>query len=388
MLYDSLFVTNTDGDVEPNIVTEFATSEDLSELTFSLREDIVFDDGTPLDAELVKANLDRRLTEELQSYALFEEGQEAEIEEVIATGPYDVTVRWAFEDGLENGHEIMADNVGALVGPAAVADSTTLETAPEGSGPYWLDLDATTRGATYVMHKKADHWNADAYAYDTVVFNVIGDGQARANAVLSGEADLAIKIEPSQLDQLESAGALDKIGGTVGAVNILDKLGTTNPAFEFVETRLALSLAIDRESFVALRPGARPTANYFPEGAVGFDPTIDERYAFDPEAARALLAEVGLQDGFEVDKVVLGAPTDVELAIQQMWQENLGVTLNFPVAANTGEMFAAVETTPLIIERVEPERGLCRRPDHQRLHELPGRGKRGHQCSARTGARR
>jgi peptide/nickel transport system substrate-binding protein len=359
LLYDSLFVTSSEGEIVPNIVTEFATNEEATELVFSLREDIVFDDGTPLDAELVKANLDRRLTEEMQAYTIFGEGQEGEIADVVASGPYEVTISWAFEDGLANGHELLIDTVGAIVGPKGAADITSLEAAPEGSGPYTLDLDASTRGASYVMRKRADHWNADAYAYDTVVFNVIADAQARANAVVSGEADVAVRIEPNQLSLVEAEAGLAKIGGTVASWPILDKTGERVPAFEFVETRHALSLAIDRQAIVdALRPGARPTVQFFPQQAEGFDPTLEERYAYDPERARELLASVGLEDGFEFEKAVLGDPTDVELAIQQMWQQELGVTVNFPAVANTGELFASVNSNAAIYN----EWGLGLRP--------------------------
>lgn len=359
LLYDTLFATTSDGEIAPSLVTEFSTSEDFRQLTFSLREDAVFADGSPLDAELVKANLDRRLTEDLQSYGLFEAGQEGEISEVTVDGPYTVTISWAFEMGLENGHEFLADNVGTVVGPNGAADLALLETSPEGSGPYSLDEGATTRGATYVLRKKADHWNADAYAYDTIVLDVITDAQARANAVLSGEADLAIGIRPEQVNQLESEGALGKIGGTVACVCFLDKLGITNPAFEFVEARLALGLAIDRQAIVdGLRPGAVPTAQYFPEQAVGHDPTLNERYGYDPDRARELLASVGLGDGFDFEYVVLGEPSDVQLALQQMWQEELGVTMTFVAVSNTGELFGSVNTHPTIID----EWGLGLRP--------------------------
>jgi peptide/nickel transport system substrate-binding protein len=359
LLYDSLFVTSSEGEIVPNIVTDFATNEAGTALSFTLRDDIVFDDGSPLDAELVKANLDRRLTEDMQAYGIFEEGQEGEIADVVVDGPYEVTVNWAFEDGLANGHELLIDTVGAIVGPKGAADITSLEAAPEGSGPYTLDLDASTRGATYTLRKRADHWNADAYAYDTVVFNVISDAQARANAVVSGEADVALKIEPNQLSLVEAEAGLAKIGGTIASWPILDKTGERIPAFGFVEARHALSLAIDRQAIVdALRPGARPTVQFFPEQAVGYDPTLEERYAYNPERARELLASVGLEDGFEFDKAVLGDPTDVELAIQQMWQEELGVTVNYPAVANTGELFGTVNTNAAIFN----EWGLGLRP--------------------------
>lgn len=349
LVYDTLFVTNSAGEVVPSLVSDFSTSEDNKTLSLTLREDSTFADGTALTAEVVKANLDRRLTEELSAYGQFAEGQEAEITEITVTGDYELTISWGFEDGLADGHNLLADTAGAIVGPNGAADSATLEASPEGSGAYTVVEDKTTRGSSYTLAKNADHWNAAAYAYDTIVFSVIPDHQARANAVASGEADVAIEIKSEQLGMLESQAAVSKAGGNVASWPVLDKTGTTNAAFAHVETRLALIYAIDRETIVAaLRPSARPTAQLFPQAALGHDPSIDERYAFDPDKARELLASVGLEDGFEFDKMTFGDPTDVELAIQQMWKEELNVTLNFTPAANTGELFAAVRTQPLI----------------------------------------
>ena len=61
-LYDSLFVTQPDGTVEPSLVTEFENNADNTQTTLTLRDDVTFTDGSTLDAELVKANLDRRAT--------------------------------------------------------------------------------------------------------------------------------------------------------------------------------------------------------------------------------------------------------------------------------------------------------------------------------------
>ena len=90
LLYDSLFVTTSEGEIAPNIVTSFESNggQQLNWLTFSVREDITFDDGTPLDAELIKANLDRRAPRAASSRTRSSSpGQEGEIAAVTVDRP-------------------------------------------------------------------------------------------------------------------------------------------------------------------------------------------------------------------------------------------------------------------------------------------------------------
>ena len=96
-----------------------------------------------------------------------------------------------------------------------------------------------------------------------------------------------------------------------------------------------------------LHPGARATSQLFPEAATGFDPALDEEFAYDPDRARELLAEAGLPDGFEVNITVLGQPAEDLVVIQSQWAE-VGITLNFTTATSTDQLFAAVNTDPLL----------------------------------------
>ena len=70
----SLFVTQPDGTVEPSLVTEFENNADNTQTTLTLRDDVTFTDGSTLDAELVKANLDRRSDETLEAYGALAAG--------------------------------------------------------------------------------------------------------------------------------------------------------------------------------------------------------------------------------------------------------------------------------------------------------------------------
>ncbi len=172
--------------------------------------------------------------------------------------------------------------------------------------------------------------------------------QALANAVVSGQADVAGVLDPSTIELVDEQQSTASVGGTIVGFPVTDKTGAINPAFGEESARLALLYATDRESLVGdLHPGARATSQLFPEAATGFDPALDEEFAYDPDRARELLAEAGLPDGFEVNITVLGQPAEDLVVIQSQWAE-VGITLNFITATSTDQVFAAVNTDPLL----------------------------------------
>jgi peptide/nickel transport system substrate-binding protein len=345
-MYDSLFVTDTDGAVQPSLATEFSNSADNLQTTITLRDGVTFTDGSTLDSTLVKANLDRRSDTDLAAYNTFATGGSTEIADVAAPDPQTVVITWAAPQASPD--QNLVDTPGTIVGADAAADPDTLATTPDGSGPYTLAESGTTKGSSYNLEKNDEAWNADAFAFDTLVVKVITDDQALANAVVSGQADVATQLDSSTVDLVTSKRDVVKSGGTIVGFPVADKLGTTNPAFGKVEVRQALSYAIDRESLVGdLHEGARATAQLFPESAAGFDPAIDDEYAYDPEKAKQLLATAGYPDGFSFDITVLGQPTDDQIAIQQQWQQ-IGVTMDFVTATSTDAVFAAAQTEPML----------------------------------------
>jgi len=345
-MYDALFVTDGTGKIQPSLVDSFTNSPDNLTTTLTLKDGVTFTDGSTLDSTVVKGNLDRRSDTELAAYNTFAAGGSTEITDVAAPDPKTVVITWAAPQASPDTN--LADTYGTIVGADAVADPDTLATEPDGSGPYTLAQSGTTKGSSYALEKNDEAWNADAFSFDKVVVKVITDDQALANAVVSGQADVATQLDSSTIDLVQSKRDIVKSGGTIVGFPVADKLGTTNPAFGKVEVRQALSYAIDRESLVKdLHPGARATAQLFPESAAGFDPAIDEQYAYDPAKAEQLLATAGYPDGFSFDITVLGQPADDQIAIQKQWQE-IGVTMNFVTATSTDAVFAAAQTEPML----------------------------------------
>ncbi|MGY1685080.1 ABC transporter substrate-binding protein [Geodermatophilus sp. SYSU D00867] len=345
-LYDALFVTTSDGTVEPSLVTEFSNNPENTQTTLTLREGVTFTDGSTLDAELVKANLDRRSDPDLEAYGALAPGQASEITDVTVQDPRTVVITWAQPQATPENN--LVDTAGIIVGRDGVADPSTLETAPNGSGAYTLDTGETTRASTYTLAKNDEAWGADEWAYDSIVFNVITDPQALANAVVSGQADVATVLDPTTIDLVEERQSVVSVGGTIVGFPVIDKTGASNPAFASEQARLAMTYATDREALVSdLHDGSRPTSQLFPEEAPGFDPALDEEFGYDPDRARELLAEAGFPDGFDVDLTVLGQPDEDAVAIQSQWAE-VGIRLNFVTATSTDQVFAAVRTDPVI----------------------------------------
>jgi peptide/nickel transport system substrate-binding protein len=345
-LYDALFVTAADGTVTPSLVSEFTNNADNTQTTLTLRDGVTFADGSTLDSALVKANLDRRTDETLEAYGALAPGGASEITDVQAPDPQTVVITWAQPQASPENN--LVDTAGIIVGPDGVADPDSLETTPDGSGAYTLNEGETTRASSYTLEKNDEAWNADAWSFDSIVFNVITDPQALANAVVSGQADVATILDPQTIELVESRQSIVSSGGTIVGFPVTDKTGATNPAFANEQARLAISYAIDREAIVEdLHPGARATTQLFPESAAGFDEALDDEFGYDPAKAEQLLADAGLPDGFEFNITVLGQPDEDQIAVQSQLAE-VGITMNFVTATSTDQVFAAVRTDPFI----------------------------------------
>ncbi len=344
-IYDSLFLLDENGQVVPGLVTEFSYNEGDTELTLDLDTSATFADGSTVTADLVKQNLDYRGDPDLSAYSGFAEGGEQEIADVTVVDEDTVTLTFAApQPGFEANLVLPA---GAIVGPTGVADRSSLDATPDGSGPLEVDLDATVKGNSYLLVKKEDAAGADAYPFESYEFRPILDPQARVNAVISGEVDTAYITADTQA-QVESAGVgLVANGGVIQNLLPFDKNGSLAPQWADPNVWKALSIAIDREAYVAaIHPGDLPTANALPADSPGFIPELDEEYAYDPEGAKELLTQAGYPDGFAFDFVISQASQRDLEALQPYWAA-IGVTVNLKNAASTEEIFAAVQTTPM-----------------------------------------
>ncbi|MEY4434977.1 MAG: hypothetical protein RIR16_1017, partial [Actinomycetota bacterium] len=316
-------------------------SADKTSLTMTIRSGVKFTDGSTLDADTVKANLERRSDATIPSYAKFGKGGTQEITSVTTSGN---TVTVNFKAAQPNAAYELSGPSGFIVSEAAAKNPELLKSAPQGSGPYKLDAAKTIKANTYRLVKQASHWNKANYPYDVVIYKVYATAQAHANAAAAGQLDVAVQPATTTVPLLKArkVGLLAK-PGVVYFMQWWDKLGKNYKFTEDKNVRLAFSYATDRKALVnGIFKGDRPTASMAGKNALGYSELLDEKYTYNLAKAKQLLAASKYPNP-EFTIVISANETAIHEALKTQWAK-AGITMNIKVAANGGELFAAVRT--------------------------------------------
>lgn len=294
-VYDTLLHLDNAGELQPNAAESWEYGADNTELTLRLREGMTFSSGAPVDAEAVVSTLERNRTTPGQ-----QQSKLANVESIAAEDERTVVIKLSSADAslLPN----LALDLGVIGDPATIDDDRTA-TDPVGSGPYVLDADASVSGSSYVFDRRDDYWNVESYPFARLTVRVLQDQTASINALRSGEVDVAT-VPTNQIESLGNP-ELDVNEIEVQSVlylNLADRDGTSLAPLGDVRVRQAINHAFDREAMVEqlLFGNGRATAQEFSPNGPAYSPDREDAYAYDPERARALLAEAGYADGFDV----------------------------------------------------------------------------------------
>lgn len=303
-----------------NLASSWEVSEDGLTWTMQLVENATFHDGSAFNAESVKWNFDRwRLTSHPQHFpeAVFEyyEAQfggfddASLIADVQATGEFEVTftLREPIGAFLNN----LAMPMFAIANPAAVEAAGDAYGTPDVgyncTGPYtfveWINDDSIT------LQRNPNYWGEIPGNVETIVLRVIPDPAARLAALQAGEIDGYEGVSVEDVEVINSTDGLRTEPRPVFNVNYL-AFNYRIKEFRDPLVRQAISLAINRDEVVGafFNEGAI-VANTMnpPTIAIGFNANVQTPY--DPEQAKALLAEAGYPDGLS-EVTVLGVDAD------------------------------------------------------------------------------
>ena len=292
VLYSNVFEGLTrfasDGSIIPGLAQSWVISDDGLTYTFKLAEGVTFHDGTTMDAEDVKFSLDRARAEDSANAqkALF-----ASIADVEAVDASTVKITLSAPNGSLLFNLAWGDAV--IVAPESIEN---IKQAPVGTGAFkfanWVQGDNIT------LEKNADYWGTPA-KLDKVTFKFISDPTAAFAAVMAEDVDVfAGYPAPENVPQFEADPRFQVIVGNTEGETILS---TNNkmPPFDNVKVREAMAHAIDRQAIIdgAMFGLGTPIGTHFaPHNPDYVDLTADS--AYDPEKAKALLAEAGFAEGF------------------------------------------------------------------------------------------
>lgn len=310
MVFDGLLGYDSGTTLEPRIAAEMPTvSEDGLVYTFKIRPGVKFSNGREVTADDVVYTLTRVLNPAtaspgagfyvgIQGAQAFIDGSAATVEGIQALDAQTVAFTLTAPDATFLNK--MALNFAFLVPQEAVeAAGQDFGRQPVGTGPF--TLVEWKSGEYLVFERNPAYFQPGRPMLDKVTIRVGVEPSVAVLQLEKGDIHLMgdpppgaewarITADPAWTDRIE---VQPKVNTTYIAIN------TTIPPFDNVKVRQALNHAIDKERIVQLLNGRASVANQIlPALMPGHDDTY-EGYAFDPEKAKALLAEAGFADGFE-----------------------------------------------------------------------------------------
>ncbi|CAN5670379.1 ABC transporter substrate-binding protein [soil metagenome] len=291
-LFDYLVWKSVDGEFEPGLATSWEPIADDA-WRFTLREGVVFHDGTPFTGEDVKFTLERLAGDD----GLAEFVNYRQIREVEVVSDHEIVIHTDGPDPLlvnrisRVGSGIVSKDYVERVGWEAFA------TAPIGTGPFqfvnWI------RDQEIEMAAFDDHWRGRP-AFDTLLHRTIPEDSTRVAELMTGGVDIITNIPEQDQDRIGTSNAarveLAPSNFVMMVVfNVREGTETADPLI-----REAIDLAIDRDLLVDGLMGGLgvPTAARLNPG-ISAAP-IDRYFGvnnYDPERARELIAEAGYAPG-------------------------------------------------------------------------------------------
>lgn len=289
LAYEGLTEINAQGLPEPGLAESWTYNAEGTEVTFKLRPNLKFSDGTVLDAQAVvdyfvrsKTQKDARSAELLKT-----------IVEVVAQDEHKVLFKLSQADYQVP--LLLAGRVGHITSPTAAAkDPKRLELYPVGAGPFRV-VESIADEKT-VFEKNPDYWRASEIHIDRFEIYPKPDPASVVSAVQTGVYNVAFSA-PAQAKAAEAAGLVVEYTKTGQVADVL--INQNRPPFTNPLVVQAFRHAFDRQEFVnLLNFGVGSTTNQpFPAHYPQFDQSIADIWPYDPEKARALLAEAGYKPG-------------------------------------------------------------------------------------------
>lgn len=321
--------------IAPSLAENWDISADGLEYTFHLRQGVKFHNGNDFTAEDVAYTFHRLLT----------------VENGVNTG---------FVDQVKGSDELLAGTTDTLEGLEVVDDYTVKITLKEpyaaflacisspgvsiydseateaagdqfglepavtvGTGPFVFT--SWTLNDQIVLTKYEDYWKG-ASALPGVVVKILPDTETQTMMFESGQLDIIdLDFVTEATDRFVETYPDQIVEGNRVGITYLTMNQSIEP-FNNVQVRKAVQRAIDKQTILDALYGGRGQVEYgiYPHGLIGFNPD-QEAIPYDPEAAKAMLAEAGYPDGFTMELAADGSASDTVTMALEIIKEQLAV---------------------------------------------------------------
>jgi ABC-type transport system substrate-binding protein len=316
-IYAGLLRLTPNGKYVPDLASK-VTVPDPQTIEITLRPKLVFSDGTTLDADAVKAGIERNLG--TANKGAFNASLFA-ISSIDVNSPQSLTLHFS-SPAASTFYPQLADQDTFIVSPAAAA-AGDVESNPVGAGPFALKKFAA--GDQIVLTKNPRYWNAKAIKLDGITFVNVTAGPQQINALKSNLVDAITGLAPSTVPALKGSGSLQVKSSFQDGQFLWMPMCKADGPLADEKVRQALSYAVDREAInkALLYGEGEPAWSLFPSDNALYDKGLTDVYPYNTKKAAKLLQQAGYGDGFSTSVVALPSPITNQVAqvVQEQWKK-------------------------------------------------------------------
>nr|WP_102960017.1 ABC transporter substrate-binding protein [Mangrovicella endophytica] len=368
-VFQGLTRIDQDGKVQPQLAAGWTIADEGRTYLFKLREGVRFSNGVPFDATVAKFALDRARGDDStnpqkQFFSV--------ISDIEVRDPRTLVLHLSSPAG--NLLYWLGWPSSVMVEPSS-ADAN--KSQPVGTGPF--KLASWRQGDRLELVRNEDYWDAENRpALRTATFRFISDAQAQAAAVKSGDVDAFPEFGAPEL--FASFKGDPRLTTSVGdtELKVVAGLNGRKAPFDNPKVRQALMMAIDRQTVIegAWSGYGTPIGSHYTPNDPGYVDTTGV-YPYDPEKAKALLAEAGYPDGLSltIKTPQMSYATRTSEVLQAMLAE-IGVQLQIVPTEFPGkwisEVFKGHDFDMTIVAHAEPlDIGIYARDDYYFGYDNP-----------------
>ncbi len=287
LLFNRLFRLNTDFEVVPDLAESWDQPSE-TEWVIKIKEGVLFHNGSEMTSEDVKFSLDRSKEMPKVQQVL----SEVKSIEVVDKYTVKITTNSSFAPFLYT-----LVHAGTSILPKAYVNSGDEFVNPIGSGPYtfveWISGDKV------VLEKNSKYFDRNNIGQSAkIVFKVIPEGTSRTIALETGEVDVVAELPTIDMNKVSDNGDLKLYEKPSTRVDFFE-MNTEKEPFNSKLVRQAMNYAIDKEAIiiVCIEGAGIQAESVLAPSFLGYKAGP---YTYNPEKAKAMLAEAGYPDGFEM----------------------------------------------------------------------------------------
>lgn len=323
MVYEPLVHTDAAGNLVPGLATSWEFLDDKT-IAFELKQGVKFHDGTDFNAEAVKYVMDWYISEECNP--IFK-NEIAELQSIEVTGPYSVVFHLSAPSSALL--TSLATYASLMISPAAIEKyGDELATHAVGTGPFkvteYVEGDHVSLVRNENYHVMGEDGKLLPYL-DAIEVKIIPDDTVKATSLASGDIQLTDYLTSTSIKMLESnrAKTVEKLPS--GDYYVLFP-NTKTELFANKKVRQAIAYALNRQEIVDMvTMSLGETANWCAVKTQWFWDEYNP-YTYDPEKAKALLAEAGYPNGFSFTlSCISREPDNTIMAVVQQQLKAVGI---------------------------------------------------------------